>query len=233
VIDRPQGRAVQREDNMDGSQDWRGDTSDIHRAEAFSDAVFAIVITLLVLDLRPPQVPSGQLLIGLLEQWPIYMAYVMSYIYVAVVWLNHKAAFMHVRLMDRTLHWANLGILFTTALLPFPTAVLSDAMTKGNPIDERTAVALYALVGAVLCVSWLAFFVYLSRHPELLMKKDGTEFFAAESTRAWIGVVFYVIAGILGYVITPSVALIIFFILPVFYGVTSHGLNLLLARRSP
>jgi uncharacterized membrane protein len=78
---------------------------------AFSDGVFAIVITLLVLDLRPPRVKAGQLLRGLLEQWPTYTAYVTSYLYVAVVWLNHKAAFQRIRWLDRGTSWANFGIL--------------------------------------------------------------------------------------------------------------------------
>src|SRR3954463_4345336 len=89
--------------------------SDTVRAEAFADGVFAIVITLLVLDLHPPPTPPGRLLHGLLAQWPTYLAYVTSYLYVAVVWMNHKATFTHVRLMDRTTHWGNLLILFCTA----------------------------------------------------------------------------------------------------------------------
>ncbi|WP_176731895.1 TMEM175 family protein [Micromonospora rhizosphaerae] len=60
---------------------------------AFSDAIVAIVITLLVLDLRVPNVRPGRVLSGLLGQWPAYVASFVSYSYVAVVWLNHKAAF--------------------------------------------------------------------------------------------------------------------------------------------
>ncbi|MET1087178.1 MAG: TMEM175 family protein, partial [Arthrobacter sp.] len=65
--------------------------SDTSRAEAFSDAVIAIVITLLVLELTPPETEPGGLLAGLLGQWPTYLAYAASYIYLAVIWLNHKA----------------------------------------------------------------------------------------------------------------------------------------------
>ena len=112
--------------------------SDTSRVEAFSDGVFAIVITLLVLDLRSPAVPPGQLLAGLLAQWPVYLAFVTSFMYVGVVWLNHHAAFDRIRRIDRGLHWANLGILFTTTLLPFPTAVISKAIQAGDPADART-----------------------------------------------------------------------------------------------
>lgn len=201
--------------------------SDTGRALAFSDGVFAIIITVLVLDLRPPEAEPGRLFFGLLYQWPTYLAYLTSYLYVAVVWLNHKAAFTHVRTMDRGLHWANLGVLFTTALLPFPTAVISNTMRKGNLADEVTAVGLYALIGAVLCASWLAFFNYLSRHPALLHDYHDQQFFARESARAWFGLISYIVAGVFGYLLSPWVALAIFLLLPIFYGLTSHGLDYL------
>jgi uncharacterized membrane protein len=149
--------------------------------------VLAIVIALLVLDLRPPQVPPGQLLSGLMAQWPGYLAHFTSFHYVAVVWLNHHAAFTRIRLIDRRLHWANLGILFTAALLPFPTAVLSQALQKGNSADARTAVGLYALVGVLLCVSWLVFFHHLSRHSELVEDDVEEGFFPRERTRLGLG----------------------------------------------
>ncbi|GAA2324945.1 hypothetical protein GCM10010149_92950 [Nonomuraea roseoviolacea subsp. roseoviolacea] len=86
---------------MSRPSDDIGTRSDTSRAVAFSDAVFAIVITLLVLDLRVPEVPPGHLLSGLLGQWPSYAAYLASYTYVAVVWLNHKGAFNRVKESDR------------------------------------------------------------------------------------------------------------------------------------
>jgi uncharacterized membrane protein len=209
---------------MNGVEDREVLRSDTRRAEAFSDGVFAIVITLLVLDLRPPQVRPGQLLSGLIQQWPAYLAYVTSYIYVAVVWLNHRGAFKRIGHVDRGLHWANLAVLFTTALLPFPTAVVSHAMQEGNPTDIRTAVAMYALVGALLCAAWLAFFQHLSSHPILLAEDVDREFFPKERIRAWTGIALYVIAGVLGVLAAPPIALAIFLTLPAFYGATSSGL---------
>jgi uncharacterized membrane protein len=168
-------------------QDRRAERADTRRAEAFSDSVLAIIITLLVLDLRAPDVPPGQMHSALLQQWPTYVAYVTSYLYVGVVWTNHKAAFRRIRFVDRGLHWANLGILFTTALLPFPTAVIAKAMQHGNLADERMAVGLYAMIGSLLCASWLAFFHYLGRHPYLVKEDVHERFFPAEQTRALAG----------------------------------------------
>jgi len=193
------------------------------RAIAFSDAVIAIVITVLVLDLRPPDTEPGGLLEGLLNEWPTYLAYAASYVYLAVIWLNHKAAFTRIREMDIGLQWANLGILATLALVPWPTAVIANTARTGNLADERVAVALYAIVGALLCLSWLVFFSYLARHPDLTQEHVHDSYFAHERPRALIGVLLYLAAGAAGVFIHPLVASVIFLVLPVFYGITSHG----------
>jgi uncharacterized membrane protein len=201
----------------------RAARSDTSRAVAFSDAVIAIVITLLVLDLRPPETEPGGLLPALLGEWPTYLAYAASYTYLAVIWLNHKAAFTRIREMDRGLQWANLGILATLALVPWPTAVIAETARTGNLADERVAVGLYAIVGALLCLSWLVFFSHLARHPDLTKEEVDDSYFARERPRALIGVVLYLAAGMAGVLIHPLVASVIFLLLPVFYGLTSHG----------
>ncbi|MDG4829955.1 TMEM175 family protein [Solwaraspora sp. WMMD1047] len=209
---------------MSGPIDDMGTRSDTSRVIAFSDAVLAIIITLLVIDLRVPDVPPGRLLSGLLEQWPGYVAYLASYAYVAVVWLNHKGSFNRVKESDRGLHWVNLFVLFTTALLPFPTAVVSDALQEHDQQDQRVAVAFYALIGALLCASWLAFFHYLARRNDLLKDEVSERHFPAERVRALVGVILYVVAGLIGYLVAPLASLVIFVVLPVFYAVTSAGL---------
>ena len=205
-----------------GSKATRSDTS---RAVAFSDAVIAIVITLLVLDLRPPETEPGGLLVALLDEWPTYLAYAASYTYLAVIWLNHKAAFTRIQEMDRGLQWANLWILATLALVPWPTAVIAETARTGNLADERVAVALYAIVGALLCLSWLVFFSHLARHPDLTKEEVDDSYFARERPRALIGVVLYLAAGTAGVLIHPLVASVIFLVLPAFYGLTSHGFD--------
>ncbi|MBY8873302.1 DUF1211 domain-containing protein [Micromonospora sp. PLK6-60] len=197
--------------------------SDTGRAIGFSDAVFAIIITLLVLDLRIPEVPKGGMLHALLAQWPVYLAYVTSYLYVAVNWLNHKGTFHRVRCTDRGFHWANLGVLFSVALLPFVTAVVSASVEHGDRADEAVAVALYGLVGIVLSVAWLWLYHYLSRHRELLQPGVPAGFFAVERLRAVLGVVAYAIAGLVGWLVSVPVALVVLLLLPIFYGLSSNG----------
>ncbi len=91
--------------------------------------------------------------------------------------------------------------------------------------DAQTAVALYALIGALLCLSWLVFFHHLSRHSELVEDDVEDGFFQRECTRGWTGIVLYIVAGVLGVLLAPLVGLVIFLALTVFYGITSHGLT--------
>jgi uncharacterized membrane protein len=197
--------------------------SDPARAVAFSDAIIAIVITLLVLDLRPPDTEPGGLLAGLLDEWPTYLAYAASYVYLAVIWLNHKAAFTRIREMDIGLQWMNLGILATLALVPWPTAVIAETARTGNLTDQKVAAALYAIICALLCLSWLFFFSYLARHPDLTKDEVDDSYFADERPRALIGVILYLAAGIAGVLLHPLAASAVFLLLPLFYAFTSHG----------
>jgi uncharacterized membrane protein len=117
------------------------------RLEAFSDNVLSITITLLVLEIVRPEYAPGQLLERLAAQWASYIAFLASFCYTGVIWLNHRAVFARVRYCDRTLHLGNLFLLLTSALIPFPTAVLSAAIQSGNEFDAKVAVALYASPG--------------------------------------------------------------------------------------
>ena len=105
------------------------------------------------------------------------------------MWLNHHSLFSRLRRMNLGFCWINLGILFTTAILPFPTAVLASALAPGNSsYDQRVAVTVYALVAAAMSASWLPVFPYLRDHPELLVPTATAEYFHAQRPRrlsAW------------------------------------------------
>jgi uncharacterized membrane protein len=196
--------------------------SDTARVEQFSDGVFAIVITLLVLNLQIPEHAEGQLLTAMVEQWPAYLSYFGSFFGVGVIWLNHHAAFMRIGRVDKGLQFANLSLLFTTALIPFPTAVVSRALVEGiNGVDAATAVAFYALAATAMCVSWLLLYTQAHRHYDHLAERgvDRT-FFTRNRKRAIVGVCCYLGAGIIGALVMPIIALGGFVLLPVFYAVS-------------
>ena len=109
------------------------------RVESFSDAVMAIVITILVLELRVPPHEPGRLPEALVDMWPSLAAVLISFLRVAVIWLNHHALCMRIRRVDRTLIWLNLGILLNGMIIPLPTMVLADALRGGDLTDLRVA----------------------------------------------------------------------------------------------
>jgi len=205
--------------------------SDSNRVEAFSDGVFAITITLLVFDLRRPMTAPGTLFHQLWRQWPSYLAFFASFVYVGVIWLNHHSAFTRIRSADRGLHWWNLMVLLTTAILPFPTAILASTMQSPSVEDRRVAVVFYALLAAGMCLSWLALFQHLHLRPHLQEQDTEPGYFARGRTRAWIGIVAYALAAVIGALYSPTVSLLIFVAIPVFYGVTSEGLPGIEPRR--
>jgi uncharacterized membrane protein len=205
---------------MDGGS-RRGRLAESGRVEAFSDGVLAIVITLLVLDLRAPQ-ERGAMLHQLLQQWPGYVAYLASFAYVGVIWVNHHQLFTRIAAVDTGLLWRNLALLLTTSVLPFPTAVLGSAFQHGSRRDQMAGLVFYALVSAAMAASWLLLFHYLATNERLLAKHTPASFFARERRRALIGVASYLLAA-LAALWQPVAGLVIASTLPVFYGVTSEG----------
>src|ERR1700676_2595246 len=199
--------------------------SETDRLETFSDSVLSITITLLVAEIVRPEYAAGQLLEKLTAQWASYIAFLASFCYAGVIWLNHRAVFARVRYCDRSLHLANLFLLLTSALIPFPTAILSAAIQSGNEFDAKAAVTLYAAIAGSMCVAWLVVFHVLSIHPYLVEDGVGPDFFPKERFRAWAGVILYAVAGLAGWLSTPKLAMLIFLALPVFYGITSEGLT--------
>jgi len=200
-------------------------TASTTRVEAFSDAVFAITITLLVLEIGRPEIGDGELASTLLHQWPEFLAFAVSFVYVGVIWLNHHALFASIRQVDIVLNWINLGILGTAALVPFPTGVLASALSEGSRADQQAAVVLYGIVAALMSAAWLPVFPYLHRHPDLLVDPTDAQPFRAQRSRPWVGVISFGIAGLVGYLISPWIAIVLFVWMIAYHAATSEGLH--------
>jgi TMEM175 potassium channel family protein len=134
---------------------------DTSRLVAFSDGVFAITITLLVLEIRPPT-DDKNLLHGLLALWPSYLAYAVTFLFIGQVWVNHHVMFDHVRAADRTVLLLNTLLLMVVAFLPFATSVLADALRSGH--GQRTAVVFYGIAFDVTALMFNAVWQYACRH---------------------------------------------------------------------
>ena len=140
------------------------------RLEAFSDAVLAIVLTLLVLELLPDGARSPQ---ELLEDWPTYVAYLTAFLTIGVVWLNHHEAVSRIRYADPIVLLLNLAVLLGASLVPWPTSLMSKALQDGERADQIAAMVVFALVAVLISVPWLGMDLYLARHPRLLQSADG------------------------------------------------------------
>lgn len=99
--------------------------SETGRVEAFSDGVFAIAITLLILDVHVPSSTAGQLGTALTRQWPTYVAFLMSFSFIGIMWVNHHRLFNHIRRCDNRLLFLNLLLRLGVTIVPFPTALLA------------------------------------------------------------------------------------------------------------
>lgn len=108
----------------------------------FSDAVFAIAVTLLVLEIRPPQ-DTRQLLQGLAALWPSYLSYAITFLLIGQVWANHHVMFDHIHSADRTVLFLNTLLLMDIAFLPFAASVLAAAFRTGH--GQRTAVVFHGM----------------------------------------------------------------------------------------
>jgi len=136
------------------------------RLEAFSDGVFAVAITLLVLQFTVPEVQSGKLLANVLGQWPQLVTYVASFLTVGVVWVNHHTIFRNLRAVDRTIQFINLVLLLTVVLVPYPTALLGRYLNSG--VDGSVAAAFYAVVMTVMAIAFQCLVGWALTHPDLL-----------------------------------------------------------------
>lgn len=137
-----------------------------------SDGVFAIAITLLVLDLHAPE-SRGSFAHQLWHEWPSYVAYFAAFAAIGVVWLTHHGFFTRIEHVDARLTVLKPGLLLLVGLVPFPTKVISSAMRNGNHHDQFVAIALFAESGLAVSAWWYVLTSHVRRTPALLI--DGGE----------------------------------------------------------
>ena len=178
----------------------RSDAFAPRRIEAFSDGVIAVAITLLVLDLRVPQ-PDGAGTLGhrLLELWPNYLAYVISFVAIGIMWLGHHTMLRRLALIDHSVLVLNLLLLLCIVVLPFTTSLLATYLD--SPGDGRLAAMVYA--GSFLVTSSVFFAMQchiLVRRPHLLREPHTDRDRRAILIRAALAPPGYLMAGAVGLV---------------------------------
>lgn len=177
-------------------------TQDTARVEAFSDGVFAIAITLLILEIKVPTPGSGELTAQLLRQWPSYLSFLCSFAFIGIMWINHHRMFTHIKRCDDALLIFNLLLLLGVTIVPFPTSVLAAHL--GKP-DQRAALILYN--ATYFCIA--VFFNLLwrsasSKNKNLLGAEVDRIAVEKLSWQYTSGLLMYFICGLVGWFSIPA-----------------------------
>ena len=177
----------------------------------FSDGVFAIIITILVLEIKVPELGSDiSLSDSLAEMRPSVLAFIVSFLIVGMYWTAHRSLFSQVRYIDRNTLWLNLLFLMPTALIPFAAGVLSEYG------DESSALHVYGVVLIIVSVLLLILDFYLARHPGLLWQAEDKKSRRVSIVAYGSPLIVYVIALVVA-VWDPLASLALFFVIPVMY----------------
>ena len=136
------------------------------RLEALSDGVFAIVVTLLVLEIKVPHVEShdslAELAANLWRLAPKFVSWVISFVTICVIWLNHHRLFTMMSRIDNGLFWWNANLLLWTSFIPFPTALMGDYPAN------RLAVSFYGVVMLLMALGFVLMRWHMHRNPDVL-----------------------------------------------------------------
>jgi uncharacterized membrane protein len=186
------------------------------RVEAFSDGVFAVAITLLALELKVPE-DGGTLVHRMLAIWPSYLAYVVSFLTIGIMWLNHHTMFTHIVRVNRALLLLNLLLLMVVAVVPFPTALVGEelgAHLRGD--DAKTIMATYGLVMILMSIFFSAMWWYVVLHPQMLDEGLPSRSIRRSVPRFGFGLFGYVLATVIA-LVSPLTALVLFGLLALYY----------------
>jgi uncharacterized membrane protein len=186
----------------------------IGRLEAFSDGVYAIAITLLILDIKVPR-DTEDLIGALLAQWPSYFGYVVTFIIIAIWWANHHSLLETMERSDHALLLANSLHLMCIAFLPFSTALLSEYL-RGHGNQLATATVVY--VGTLLAIGVTFMVIWQAGVRAGLLRRGMTKEMVARNTRLFtISLLLYTVAFALSFVF-PTAGLAICIGLALYYG---------------
>jgi uncharacterized membrane protein len=186
------------------------------RLEAFSDGVLSIAATLLVLELHVPDV-GQDLGAALLAQWPSYAAYFVSFATIGIIWVNHHQLFVHVRRVDRTLLFLNLGLLMVVSLIPFPTAILGRfALVDG---ESHIAAAVFGGLMILMSLAFTALWRHVTKDARLLGRHLEPRRARQESALFSVGLIAYIVGVGLAFVSAPLSELVygaiaVFYVFP-------------------
>ena len=211
------GQALMSGKNMRLATDER---HDVTRVEAFSDGVFAIAITLLVLNIHIPtteDVAKSGLAAALLDQWPVYLAYLSSFITILIMWMGHHNLFRYIVRVNYTFLILNGLFLLGVTLVPVPTAILAR-FVQSSQAESALSAALYSGMFFYLATLFNVMWIYASSGSRLV---EGYELPRAIKLRYAVGPLLYLVSLGLAFV-SVRLSLAIYLILLVYYAWPSN-----------
>jgi uncharacterized membrane protein len=183
------------------------------RLEAFSDGVFAIAGTLLILELRvPPDEPD--LTATLLALWPAYAAYLVSFLTIGIIWVNHHTLLEHCRRVDRRFLYLNLLLLIAVGIVPFPTSLVDRYIVSES--GATAALVVYGLGALLIAVAFSGVFFYATHDGRLVGDRAEARRIRAEGRLFPIGLAAYS-AGIALAFFAPVASLAVYGLTALFY----------------
>jgi uncharacterized membrane protein len=192
------------------------DLAETNRLEAFSDGVFAIAITLLVLELHAPELGEGQRLWpALLHEWPQFAAYLASFAILGIMWINHHSMFRQIERADRGLMFLNLLLLLWVTLLPFPTSLFAEHL-EDKSSNGHVAAAVYSATLTLSAIAFSLIWWYVLRH-HLVEHNMSKKEIRTSLLRYSVGTVIYAATIGLSFV-SAQLTLLIVFLLALYYG---------------
>jgi uncharacterized membrane protein len=183
------------------------------RLEAFSDGVFAVAITLLVFNLKVPEIGSGHLSKSLGHQWPSYLAYVISFLSIGICWVNHHSIMDRVAMADRELLFINLAVLLGIVSIPFSTSLAALWYNQGS--DAKWAIGIYCANWVYVSATYIIVIRHLLSHEHLSSHATGVTL-TSLLRKGNIGIVAYLIATLVS-LFYPIVAFFICLALATYY----------------
>jgi uncharacterized membrane protein len=193
-----------------------------NRVEAFSDGVLAIAITLLVLDLKVPDVgEDGGLAHALGAQWPSYLAYLVSFLIIGIIWINHHGIFAMVRLVDRVTLFANLILLLIVSAIPFPTRLVAEYIREPN--GARTAALIYSATMLAMSLAFAGLFLAVTRDGGAMLHAPMTQQTRIrQATRFGAGTIVYIVTCAVA-LLSPLTSLVLHGVIALYYSFDQLG----------
>jgi len=186
------------------------------RLEAFSDGVIAIIITVMVFDLKFTSLPTEQTLLEEIKPlWPKFISYALSFLMLAIMWVNHHQLFHQIKYTDRKLLWLNIHLLFWMSLIPFVTSFIGS-----NPLLPH-ANFVYGIIFFTNTLGFTLIRNYVSGKGNLMHESIPKDQMILVKQKNRIGMTLYLSAGLVAFV-SVNISFIIFLIVPALYFVPQN-----------